>query len=973
MWNRLLVFTVFRCYNETMPEPQVVDAFKFVAVRPPQLVSPRETLLTQMSDARDENAFDGGDRVREFAQGQDVPINEQLETLAHSSRRLADHFAGQPGDVPAVMPLKFQQELAAAGDPVSAAGRAWDALYAAYRRGPDAGPRLETPLAALRALHCASLSQRGAISTAADAVAALTATALVPPQLAIVENPEPSPWRGMAAVVDRTEEGAARLRSLVEEVAATRSLLDAVRSVKLSSKAAVESQESAEVKGQLRREHITLNRRATLATVMRNNLTPTAQAVASKLQIQEQTSVPMATGALQQHLSRLLHDADSLSSDPVVRRDLIRLSSELNVIDLVGALPADYVYKPREDPGTSPDVDVSGRIKPLGIGDLKVVKQTLLEYQPGEVAHIENVLKGENKERVHRTLDRTETTIFESSEESTESERDTQSTERFELKKEADHTIKEDMSIQAGVTVTAAFGPVVTTAHGDFAYSTSKQESQKSSSNFAREVVDRSVTKIQKKVKTERTTKTFHETEETNTHGIDNKDGTGHSVGVYRWVDKKYRAQVYNYGRRLMLEFIVPQPAAFWLASQNRRPPEVDADAPLPFVTAEGKPLTARDITEHNYMIYASRYNAAGVAPPPAEWVYASTSFEQGALDNGKTVSKASKDLVIPDGYTSIYYIARVALVYVVGGPRFTILIGEDGYQLISSSATKQGSETLLGWLPAEGEWDNPQGVLQVGVAGYDVNAYAVTIGVNCKRNQGHYDDWQLKAFEKIGTAYQAMQTAYEQKIAQAQAMGIEIQGRNPAANREIEQSELKKLCVMMMTGWHLGDFDAMTDPPDAPDHHPEVDILEALAEGPVIQFFEQAFDWRQMTYLFYPYFWGRKKNWVKAGNSSEMDPQFKDFVQAGAARVVVPVSPAYNQAIAYFLSKESPHLADRIWLGGEAPTINDPLYRSIAEEVKAKTDDLAGATPEGDPWEFTVPTTLVWLQQGPELPTFPS
>jgi hypothetical protein len=96
-------------------------------------------------------------------------------------------------------------------------------------------------------------------------------------------------------------------------------------------------------------------------------------------------------------------------------------------------------------------------------------------------------------------------------------------------------------------------------------------------------------------------------------------------------------------------------------------------------------------------------------------------------------------------------------------------------------------------------------------------------------------------------------------------------------------------------------------------------------------------------------------------------------FLQAGAARIVLPVSRAYDDAMAYFLQPRNPSIpvADRIWQGGEPPTIDDPLYRSIADELRAKTDDLAGALPEGDPWEFTVPTTLVWLQADSTLPVF--
>src|SRR6185295_13851347 len=165
-------------------------------------------------------------------------------------------------------------------------------------------------------------------------------------------------------------------------------------------------------------------------------------------------------------------------------------------------------------PSTAPDVDVSGRIRPLGIGDLKVVKQTLLAYVAGEVAHIENVLKGESKERKHRVLDRTEDILTVTEETNEETTKDTQTTERFELKKESEKTIQEQMSVQAGVTVSGSYGMVTFSAHGDFAYSTASTESNKTASNFAKEVVDKSVTKIQKRTKTERTTKTLHEVEE---------------------------------------------------------------------------------------------------------------------------------------------------------------------------------------------------------------------------------------------------------------------------------------------------------------------------------------------------------------------------------------------------------------------------------------------------------------------------
>ena len=86
-------------------------------------------------------------------------------------------------------------------------------------------------------------------------------------------------------------------------------------------------------------------------------------------------------------------------------------------------------------------------ISPIGIGDLLVVKQFLCGYELGEVAHIENVLLGENRRRKHRILDRVEDTLTEESEVTEDTTRELQTTERFELKAESDSTIQTDLNL----------------------------------------------------------------------------------------------------------------------------------------------------------------------------------------------------------------------------------------------------------------------------------------------------------------------------------------------------------------------------------------------------------------------------------------------------------------------------------------------------------------------------------------------
>src|SRR5207248_2282595 len=101
------------------------------------------------------------------------------------------------------------------------------------------------------------------------------------------------------------------------------------------------------------------------------------------------------------------------------------------------------------------------------------------------------------------------------------------------------------------------------TANYNTASSTSTQQSKTASASFAKEITTKAVDRVQTRTLTTRTVTTTHEIDQIEKHAFDNKDGTGPIIGIYRYVDKIYNAQIVNYGKRLMLEFVVPEPAAF--------------------------------------------------------------------------------------------------------------------------------------------------------------------------------------------------------------------------------------------------------------------------------------------------------------------------------------------------------------------------------------------------------------------------
>ena len=604
-------------------------------------------------------------------------------------------------------------------------------------------------------------------------------------------------------------------------------------------------------------------------------------------------------------------------------------------------------------------------IQPLGIGDLLVVRQELLRYTTGEVAHIENVMESEFKTRTDVRSREVEEVVVTETERLEETERDLQTTERFELQKESQKTIEEQMSLQAGVSVTASYGPVSVTAHADFALSQSSSESNRTASTFAKEVTERSVSRITQRSREQRMRRTLERFEEKNEHGFDNKKGDDHIIGIYRWVDKYYKARLINYGRRLMLEFIVPEPAAFYLHLQsNQTLKGVTLKKPVE-PTVSGRPLRPSDLNKFNYQFYVGEYNVQDVDPYPAETTRVSAAFaEAGGGTENTSFAKTSEKLTVPGGYKCFD------------------VFGEMGYQGIKN--TPYFIECLIagqrwGSVTASGI----EGIIPISVKGW-LTAFHVNVVAICELKPEARVAWQVKTYAAIMNAYDRALADYNEQVSSAQIQaGVEIEGRNPLFNRRIEQEELKKGVLRLLTNnfartrvsgaWRFNEmFNSMQT--NGQFGYPEFDIPEAIVEGRIIQFFEQAFEWNNVTYRFYPYQWGRKVGWKDIFPLSDTDPMFTDFLRAGAARVIVPAHPAYTETVLHYLA------TNEIWNGGEPPTLNDPLYISIVDELKADAGgnidrDLPVCAADSpypclaDEWEVKLPTTLVYLQKDAALP----
>lgn len=570
-----------------------------------------------------------------------------------------------------------------------------------------------------------------------------------------------------------------------------------------------------------------------------------------------------------------------------------------------------------------------GSVAPAGIGDLLVVRQFLKRYEGRELAHIENILLGEYKDRVHRRSRTTEETFTVETEFKKEEERDQQTTERFELKSETSRIQKEDTSFKIGAALSGKYGPVVEfKLSTDFAMNTSKEESQKIASSYSKDVTARASSKIFERRQEGRILKTIEVFEETNTHGFDNKTGTGHVVGQYQWVDKVYEAQVYNYGKRLLFDLMVPEPAAFLLFATTSQPKAgADLKKPKPFTK------TPVQVTEANYPQLVAEYEVIGVAPPPQPYITISKVVEGEGKNKGGTTK--SVEVPIPGQFWAVSYEWQAHWNEWPGGSiNLVIMPGSPDYIL---------------------------GTVTLAAKTNSIEAFEWSVAIHCQRTDRALLDWQIKTHDAILQAYQKQVRDYEEKLAAMEVQAAQkFQGRNPLENELLVRTEMKKNAISIFTAQHFEMFGAIVASSQG---FPESDLAEAELEGKYIRFFEQAFEWEQMMYFFYPYYWGRKNNWLKRALLQDTDPVFGEFLKAGSARLTLAVRPGFENAVLNYL------VTGQTWDGGDLPDVTDPLYVPIITEIRERDKAPGKEVAEGTPWDVRLPTTLVILRDEAALP----
>ncbi|WP_051263694.1 hypothetical protein [Tenacibaculum ovolyticum] len=610
-------------------------------------------------------------------------------------------------------------------------------------------------------------------------------------------------------------------------------------------------------------------------------------------------------------------------------------------------------------------------ISQLGIADFRRVEQEVCCYVPGEVSHIENIMAREYKERSTRNLTSAEQTTEKSSEKEVENLTDTSSTERNELQSETSSIVNSDnatsFGANASVTSELGFGTLSTGANFNSSSSNSASNSNLEAQTYAQEVTERALERVVQKVSTKRTSRVLKEFEENNTHGFDNRKGDKHVTGVYRWVDKIYKNKLINYGKRLMYEFALPEPAKFFIKSyldvggNDDKTPE---GLIIPKKPIHPSKLTtgiknAGELRENNYQRLAAEYNAE-VPTFLEEDIKVNKSFK---VNYKKTTGSGAQEgdsisdkIDLPKGYVLEEYIISGGFFSDgagdVNGGEVYISVGGETYYTKGNKVFNFESKKYS--LFSKGIKDS----LAVSAATWDMFSISFNVEAKCKVSDEANQQWQNETYKAIIDAYNERLQEYNEFIVN-QNIGKEPSEKkkelSSQINRGIEKRELKRIAIDLIAKAHSVEVsrDNYRDDKGIISNKYVARSSDFDEHARTVKFFEQAFDWEIMAYTFYPYFYGAEGNWDANFEYNEgSDPIFQAFLQSGMARSVVPVRPGFEEAVNWYMK------TGEIWNGqGMVTDTDDDLYVSVAEEMQTIEGEVEGV------WETRVPTSLTVLQ----------
>lgn len=455
----------------------------------------------------------------------------------------------------------------------------------------------------------------------------------------------------------------------------------------------------------------------------------------------------------------------------------------------------------------------------------------------------------------------------------------------------------------------AAPGVQVTSAIDNSASGIDDSESKTQSKEQSRTVTSLASTRTMKDHKISFTVTTVAGMEDFTAHLIENKNrDKSMRVDYYKRV-RRWQSELYRYGVRLTYDLVLPDPG------QRLRQREVELQSIAAQLSTEfSLGLVPTQITVSNWEALADQYGVS--LPSPPEQVQ--------HVEVSQTVSFTTPDDVVTGSDGVKYTTHHRVLSLNVGAPANYRLSNLNVYASI---------QTWTG-VPGYGGWLNAYAGQSVSLANADGGGYCnlnwnldafhvsgdgqntvffrmqvaqsglVRLTGTYVPTEASMETWRLTCWTIIRDAASARWAQHRTFLRERQGiLQKDIAAEDPVRLRRMEREAImRSVLEWLFPGFE--DANSVLASLPSPGSLDPGKWQQVMQYGEYIKFVQSAIDWDNVMVFLYPYFWDTVWNEEQKLFLQHPDAIRREFLRAGAARVILAIQPGYEEDVVKLLDQ---------------------------------------------------------------------
>jgi hypothetical protein len=550
-------------------------------------------------------------------------------------------------------------------------------------------------------------------------------------------------------------------------------------------------------------------------------------------------------------------------------------------------------------------------LEPVGLLHLERLEMTPLEIERGELlyslplaplekvtlAHKEWTTRQEQFERyIQDYLENySERGVVESEDISMSSETQTRHTNALSMS----HATAENGSITLSV-------PVDTTTNVAQS-SVENLQSQQESKLQTRTVTAKASTRTIKDHKVSFTVATVTGTEDFTARLIVNPyDDRALRIDYFRRM-RRWRSDLYRYGVRMTYDVVLPDPGRE-LRQRYMEIQHIDAQLAEGFQFS----LSPSNISAFNWKQLGDIYHAVLPAPPENRTlqVNKSVGYQPPVVGEGTPWVRSNfaeeLQLDVPDAWKLSSLVAEVeASTWTseqIGPQRWITVIGGG----VVKSFDADNSGYVSGYVELRPNQLPQSGSIKINFKLRGIAAGHIQLLATVTPTDATWAAWQGRCWTTLrDAAYNDFGQKRDRLRERRAALQREIDAVDAVTLRRMEREQIMRLVLnWLFPGFGSINISGILDALEQPSLLDAGTWQQVMEYGEYIKFVHSAIDWDNVMVLLFPYFWDSERRQSKKLFFNHPDPQHREFIRAGAARVVLAIRPGFEQEVVSLLDQ---------------------------------------------------------------------